>query len=390
MSKVATDLYGELALLPLQPQAPVKEGFEWLTDVQRSKNGSEVRLKLRIYPRQSFSYQVPEQAWQKNAGFNVQYGALPKKWAIPVWTEAQYLGAVASGLTTLPCVTDVYDFRDASLALLWQSPTSFQVLEIDTVNSGDIEVTEETNTFTAAWLMPLRVGRVANIFDRGSNGHNVLTEVLFDVDDNNEFSIDAPTQFLGDDIYFNVPDSGESGLKYEITTRMDVTDFELGIVAQRAPWTYNRVIRPFNVLCENPQQVRDFKGWLMRRSGQYKQFWEPSFENDFQKQSTGTVNSTYLVAKDGLLDWTEISSRPHVAFELDDGSWLTRTLTSISSVSTTQAQLNLSSSLGGIAASRIRRVSWLGLKRLNSDRIEMSWIGAGVMRATVPVVEISP
>lgn len=388
MAKVTTTLAGDLALLPLQPKAPVKEVLEWLTDVQTSRNGTEMRLELRVYPRQTFSYTVPEQAWQKNAGFNVQFGALSEDWAVPIWTESQYIGAV-SVADTLNCVTDVYDFRDTSLALLWQAPDKWQVIEIVTVGDGVLNLLEDTEVFTGAYLMPLRIGHVVNAIGRRATGHNVETQVIFEIDDNTAFQIELPDQFLDDDLYFTVPLLDGDKLDYDLQTRIDTVDFELGLIARRAPWKYNRVVRAFNVLCETPQEVRNFKGWLMRRAGRYRQFWEPSFENDFQKQSTGTVNSAILVAKDGIFDWDQIADRAHIGIELDNG-WEVRTVTSITNVGAQQVQLNLDTSLGGVNATRIKRISWLGLKRLNSDQCEMNWIGNGVMQATVPVIEIAP
>lgn len=388
MAKVSTTFYDDIALLPLQPETPLRESLEWKTDLMESYNGTEQALQLRGSPRQKFTFKFTEQAWTKNLGFNVEYGAIQERWGIPLWMEAQYLGTVSAAITALPCTVDVYDFRDSSLALLWQSPTQWQVIEITTVGAGVLNLDTATNAFTRAWLMPLRVGRTSGQLQRNSNGHNVQLTANFEIEDNLALSSSAPTQYLSQDIYFEPPIMDGDRMLYGIETRTDVVDYELGIVARRTPWQYNRVNRPFNVICEGATEVRAFREWLMRRAGKYRRFWEPSFENDFRKQSTGTVNSTILVGRDGLDDWAP--QRSHIAVELDDGSWLARALTSITPTSSTQAQLNLSTSLGGIAASRIRRISWLGLKRLDTDLVEMNWVGGGIMQAAVTVAEIQP
>lgn len=392
MAKVTTATAGDLAFMPLQPASPVNETLVWLSDMMQSKNGTEEMLQLRSAPRQGFTYTYPETAAQKALGFNVQYAALSKVWGIPVWTEAQYVGVIANASSTVSCVTDVYDFRDASLLFIWQDDSHFQVLDIATVGTGvlNLHAGQATNGYIAAFVMPMRVGHVANNIQRKSNGYATQTQINFAVDDNVALDAGAvPTQFAGDDFYNDNPlMDNSSGLTFAVNTRLDTIDYDLGPIAYRAPWLHNRVDYQRSVLCSTPQEVRTFKRWLARRAGKSRKFWEPSFENDLRKQSTGTVNSAFLVARDGLTDWS-VLPRNHVAFELKDGSWLVRTVSSITIVSGTQVQLNLDSALA-VPAANILRVSWMGLKRLNTDRVELHWLGGGVMQCGMAVTELSP
>lgn len=389
MPKVTTAHFTNLAFLPLQPAQPVAETLEWLSDLMQSHNGTEEILQLRSAPRQTFSYTIPEQAWQKVVGFNTEYQALTKQWGVPVWTEAQFVGAIANGTTALTVPTNVYSFRSVGLVFIWQDDSHFQVLEIDTVSDGSLALHTATNGYTGAYVMPMRVGHVAGPIQRRSNGDNVQTTVNFEIDDGFDVgSGSAPTQFLGDDIYFDLPLFENGSVNYSINSRVDLVDYALGPIARRPVWLHNRVDYQRNVLCATAAEVRAYKQWLVRRAGKFKRFWEPSFENDLRKQSTGTVNTTFLFASDNITDWSALP-RNHVAFELDDGTWLARTVSSITTVSGTQSQLNLDTTLA-VPASRIRRVSWLGLKRLNADRVDLNWIGGGVMQSHTMVTELQP
>lgn len=391
MAKITTVTAGDIAVLPLQPTIPVAESLEWLSDFMQSLNGSEEILQLRAAPRQSFQFTYPETATQKEMGLNVQYAAISKVWGVPLWTEAQYIGAISNGSATITCEVDVFDFRDASLVFIWQDDSHFQVLDIGTVGSGvlNLHSGQTTNLYTGAWVMPMRVGHVTSQIQRKSNGFNVATTIGFQIDDNVPLDAgDDPTQFLSNDLYFDNPLVDGDGVTFAVNTRIDTIDYTLGPIAYRAPWTNNRIDYSRSVLCSTPQEVRTFKQWLARRAGKSRKFWEPSFENDLRKQSTGNVTTTFLVARDSLTDWTALP-RNHVAFELDDGSWLARTITSITTISGTQVQLNLSSTLA-VPASRIHRVSWLGLKRLDTDRVELTWNGGGVMQANMQVTEVQP
>lgn len=391
MPKITTVSAGDLALVPVQPIAGVTETLAWYTDLYQSLNGTEEALQLRAFPRQSFQFKFPEQAWQKQSSFNTQYAAIAKPWAIPVWTEAQYLGIVSASSTSLTCVTDVFDFRSGGLCFLYQDDSHWQLLDLGAVTDGNIDLYagETTLAYTGAWLMPCRVGRVSGSITRTLNATMNMSQVTFAVDDNAAIpDADDPTQYLDDDLYTDVPLDGDAGVNRVINTRIDITDYDLGPVTQRAPWLTNRVDYQRNILCTTPQEVRAFKQWLQRRAGKVKRFWEPSFDNDLRKQSTGAITTSFLVANDGVTDWAALG-RSHVAFELADSSWLVRALTSITVISDLQVQLNFGTSLA-VSASSIRRVSWLGLKRLNTDKIQLDWKGAGIMQANMMVTELSP
>lgn len=391
MAKVTTVTAGDLAFLPLQPAAPVTEILDWVSDLMQSQNGTEDVLQLQAAARQQFKYSFPETAAQKEMGFNVQYQAISKLWGIPIWTEAQLVGAITSGDDTITCTVDVFDFRDASLVYIWQDDSHYQVLDIDTVGSGvlNLHSGQTTNAYTNAWVMPMRVGNVVTSISRKDSGGDVMTQITFRCNDNVALDAgSAPTQFNSDDLYTDNPLMGTDGVTFAVNTRIDLLDYGMGPVAQRTPWLHNRVDYNRSVMCTSPIEVRALKQWLARRAGKVRRFWEPSFVNDLRKQSTGTVGSTFLVARDSLTDWSTLP-RNHVAFELKDGSWMVRTVSSITVISGTQVQLNLDTALA-VPAESIYRVSWLGLKRLDTDHFELQWIGNGVMQLAMAVTEIAP
>ncbi len=392
MPKITTVSAGDLALVPIQPIAGVIETLAWYTDLHQSQNGTELSLQLRPFPRQGFQFKFPEQAWQKQSAFNTQYAAIAKPWAIPVWTESQNVGAISASSTSITCDTDNYDFRTGGLCFLYQDDSHWQLLDLGTVSSGNIDLYsgETTQAYTNAWIMPCRVGRVVGSVTRAATGINNVSSVTFAIDDNAAIpNSSAPTQYLSDDLYTDPPLESDTGaVSRVVNTRIDITDYDLGPVTQRAPWLFNRVDYQRNVLCATPAEVRTFKQWLQRRAGRLKRFWEPSFDNDLRKQSTGTVTTSFLAANDGVSDWAALG-RSHVAFELSDSTWLVRALTSITVISDLQVQLNFAASLA-VPASSIRRVSWLGLKRLNADQIELNWQGGGIMQSHIMVTELSP
>lgn len=373
------------AMLTLQPQAPAKESLAWKTDVMESMNGSEDRLQVRLSPRQQFQLSYPANAKETARAFNTIYGERGEQWIVPVWSQAQHLGSVAAGLTTLTAAT-TFEFRASSLAILWQSTDRWQVVGVDLVGSGNITLSSLTEAFDNAWLMPVRFAHMASNPQKKLNGYEAEWQITFDVDDNASLTVADPTQYLGDDIYFDVSLLSGDSLTDDVVARIDKHDEELGVVTYIDPWLHNRVGRTHRVLAANAAEAWTMRQWLHRRAGKYKQFWQPSFEVDLRLLSTGTIVSNIIVSQDEYERFA--STRTHLAIQAGS-AWYARAITGITKLDENRIQLTLDSALN-IAASSVLRVCYLGLKRLDTDRVEISWIGGGVAQTEFRIVELSP
>lgn len=124
--------------------------------------------------------------------------------------------------------------------------------------------------------------------------------------------------------------------------------------------------------------------WLYRRAGRFRGFWHPSFEADLKLVSTGAISTTLNVDDDGYIVYG--TQHRHIAIEATTG-WLARTVTNAVRAGST-AQLTLNASLG-VNASVIKRICWLGFKRLNSDSVELNWSGGGICEADMRLLELN-
>lgn len=388
MAKITSNLFGELAVLPFPSKAPMTETLEWLTDVLTSFNGTESRTQLRNNPRHRLVYEIPEQRLDKLRSYLTFYGGNRSRWAVPHWAEVQFLGPVVVGTTDLLCNTENFDFRENSLAMLWQSTTNWQIVEIGTIEPGVLHLTGFTQGYTNAYLLPVRIGALDGDVQRVSNGYNGASKIAFELSDNKALAETIPGQYLGNDLYLEPGLFADDSISSEVTTRVDKIDYDLGVVDRRYPWANNRDQRPKHSLCEGAAEVRAYRQWLMRRAGRLRPYWEPTFENDLTVRSVGTVlNKLNIDADDGFQDWER--QRKHIAVRMKDGSWLCREVTAVADPSFGMVELTLDTALNVPAAS-ILFVSFLGLRRLDTDRVELNWIGNGVMRSTVNTVEIEP
>ena len=386
MAKVTTSLFGELAILPYQAEAPIKESLEFLTDVIEAHDSTEQRLQLRSKPRQTFNYTMPLQAWKAAAAFNTEYGAIRKDWAIPIWTEAQYIGTVGAGLLSINCNTSLYDLRPQSLAMLYNPCGDFQVIEIDEVFSTYITLLADSEFVANAWLMPVRKGWIQGNIDKPTSGHNGKSTLAFLVDDNPVIAPTVPTQYLSDDIYYDIPLLNSGSLSASLSQNQDIVDMELGPIGRRTHWDRPRYGKPWRSILTTPQEIRDYRKFLCRRAGKLRRFWFPTFENNMRVTSTGTITTTLVIESDSFINYA--LPRTHIAFEAN-GLWYPREISSPTQIDPQHVQFTLSSALN-VKAEQIARISYLGLHRFDADRIELNWQGGGVVEASVQVLELSP
>lgn len=385
MPKVDSTLFGELAFLPFQAEAPVIETLEWLTDIITTHNGGEQLIENRSKPRQIFEYKIPLQYWKKASSFNTVYGALRKDWAFPIWTEGQYVGDVIADQTVINCETTLVDLREESMAVLI-SNSNYRFVEIESLSPTSVTLYEAPEPMPSCWLFPVRKGFIRSSVSMPTNGREGFVRITFQVSDNGRVEAQIPPQYLGQDIYYTPMNIKEMAEK-EIEQRQDITDFELGPVESRTPWVNAKKSSPFGFVLEGLQEVTEFKQFLQRRAGKFRLFWLPTFENDIRLKSTGNIVSSLLIEKNSFTDFG--LTRPHIAIKDNLGNWYPRTITSAIELDEDIVQVFISSPLN-LHASLIRTISYLGLNRLETDRIQLRWIGNNVVICETVVMETTP
>lgn len=374
------------AFLPLWPGVPLGETIAWLNDVQVFEDGSEEAERLRVSPRHQYRMECYVPHVYQPLVVNTLWGARASQWVVPVWSQVQNLGAVAAGELTLAVSTIYSEYRPASLLLLWQSPSVWQVIGIHEVEAAVLTLSGPTEAFDDAWVMPVRRGFLEGDPGRAFNGRTSRVTLTFNIEDNAQLVVAAPEQYLGNDIYYErgLLDGGSTN--EAITTSFELVDEALGLVQYGTPWINSRPARQHRMMGDGAEEAWGIREWLHRRAGRLNSFWQPSFETDMRVLSTGALTTALLVATDDYLRWAQ--GRSHIAVETAAG-WLPRAVETAVETAPGVTQLTLSSSLA-INASAILQVCFLGRRRLNSDRVEINWIGGTACSVTVPVLDIAP
>lgn len=369
------------ALIPFQPQVPITENLLWKTDTQISKNGTEDRARLMDSPRTMMRFNFPATINKKNRFQNIIWRGMDQEWIIPLWNQMQ-LVTISSGSDTHTAVTDYVEFEENGLVLAWSSDNSWQLLSLDQVNSGSIVTVSETSEDFSV-IMPARLGYLTRSPDRGFNGLEDAYLVEFIIEPLAEIE-SSPTQYGGEDIYSEEVLLESDYSSEEIKRDKDIFNSEFGLLSVITNWNTSKTMMPNRVICENLQENWELRTFLHRRSGRYRSFWQPTFENDLRIKNTATIGSTLLVENDFLDSIFE--ERKHIAIETSSG-WLFREITSVSTLDATTLQFHLNISLG-IAETSVKRVCWLNLNRLEADSIDIKYEGGGVSHSSFPVTRI--
>ena len=107
----------------------------------------------------------------------------------------------------------------------------------------------------------------------------------------------------------------------------------------------------------------------------------PTWEQDLRLISSSD-NQIYVYGDDFT---TTESIRRQLAIETASG-WITRAIVEIGELINGEVWLTLDSAV----SSPIIRVCWLGLRRLNTDSIDISYLGGGVAKVALSVIEVAP
>lgn len=375
-----------LVAIPYQAIAPWSETLEWLTSVITSVSGKEQRIRLRASPRQSFSATFPVPYSEMAKAYNLTQGWKFRTWALPVWSEAQFIAPLTAGAITIPCETLTSDLREGSLVGIWDSEKVSEIVEISLVSPGSITLDVAlSNSYIRPLLVPVRSATVEGNITRKTSGSSAELGVNFMVKDNITLTAETPQQYKNEDVYFTPFLLEGEYVQDSVISRDDVVDYNSGLRVKSTPWATAKQSRPFRIRAQTLTDTWDVRRFLHRRAGKLKPFWVPSFEDNVTLDDTGLILSALKVRSE--LYTSMVSHRKDIAILLSSGSWLLRGITGAVDQPDGSVVFALDSALN-IQATTISKIMFLTLVRFDADRLELHWPGNAILDVTVPLLEI--
>lgn len=129
------------------------------------------------------------------------------------------------------------------------------------------------------------------------------------------------------------------------------------------------------------------KARFNRHIGKCNPFWQPTFDINIRVKSINVVSKTIDIHSD---DYGKFQDHKFVGFKsMSSGAFNIREILSAAPVDFETTRLQLDDE-PGLELKDIYYVSYMGFCRLDSDTLEIRWLGNGLSESTLRIVELSP
>jgi len=369
-------------LFPWRPQQPVKETLAFLTDVIVARDGSEQRISTRPVPRQGFKFPVMMESEKQQARLDAMLFSWQKRsFGLPVWPElVVHTGAINATDMAITVDTTNADFRDDSLAAIWQSEDSCEVVQVDSVAEGSLTLANPVqNTFTGSKLiMPVRTAQMdASSKRKGHSTGLAIPNFSFAVKDNILL-----TGFTPATTYKGLPVLTEATAIDPTQSKSSdadayLQDYKAGDFDFFSDSDFNIGIQSHLFYKDTKAACWDFRKFIHSLLGQQGTFYVATHKEDIVlAEGFGAADTDFNIENIGLADNMGVNDlRTDIAFIFPDGTQLYREVTGIVKSGAVEI-ISIDSDLDIAVEPGDCVISWLDKMRLAGDEIEFVWNGA--------------
>lgn len=361
----------------------VTEGLEWLTEVMASATGAEQRQALRLSPRRHVEFTVSVTGQWRTYFDALMTTAFQDRLYLPLWFEsAKTVQPIAAGGTWLT-VQGTRAELASSLRLFLQGPKPYQFEIVEVSGSyfqnGQTIFSLTTGT-TGTWgrgtkVYPVKVAMFsAQPMPNRLSDQALTSDMQFQILETNDWTGDAslPT-YRGVpvlEIVTNETDSQAVG--YDRITA--ISDNTTGV-----PVILDIAGIPFQKHTPNGFFSGHFNADRLRSTfyalkGRCKPAWLVSPAADFTLTAPASIGGASItVDRSGFSDLgTPVAGRQDIRILMRSGdAWFHR-ITGSALAGTDHETLNLSPALAAsLTLANVRRISFMGLGRLDQDRIDL-------------------
>lgn len=372
-----------IALLTPRYESTFQERWSFLTDVIQMVSGKEQRIALRSKPRMDLfaTYLLDEEDRQRMQA--ILFGWQSKLFAVPLWHEELRSTSAASLSDTVLQVntTTNIDFRVGGLAVVYESPTKYDVVVLSAVGTNTLEFddTPLLNSYGSnATVAPVRLAYIASSV-RGGRYKTKLErfDIQFTVFDNDTGMYSGDTsgwnshdgKVLLDDL--NV--MGSEQIAQEFRQKILKLDNDTGKISTASRWSKHKHASQKGFVARNRSEIIKLKKLFMALNGKQKSFYMPTLINDLTpvadlEVGLATMNITNVGYTRFVVGGANATPKNLIRIVFTDGTSLTRTITSATEVSNSVEQLVLDDTWpADRTVSEIERVEFLELTRFDSD-----------------------
>lgn len=388
-------------LFPFEPETPIEETLEFLTDVLRSRNGKEQRRALRKNPRQILEFDILTDGQDRRLLENLIFDGQDRAFGVPLWYEptALTVAAIATDLTITVEETTSRDFRVGGLAVLWNSPFDYEALEVSAVTSTTITFASalQGNFSVGTRVMPVVSAHMVGTPGQTRWVRNLQkNRVKFRVIDN-DVDIASTTGFstyssrvLLDDA--NVVDGNTVSESWSRT--IHVLDNGTGTPYQATDQAVSRKGSSKGFVTSNLADLLNVRELLHHLKGRAISFYLPTFFPDFVPDAAiGSADASIDVEAVNYVDSVQSRQPRNIirVVKTDGTASDPKLVTSATAPSAGVERLSISPDTVGITAAvaDVERIEYIEKVRIDTDQIKIThYDGKGGASCLFPVITV--
>lgn len=388
----------------------ILERLAWLNGSSKALDGTEQVVMLRDKPRRYLDYQFLLASTATNAArlhaiFQaLMFGWQDKVFIAPIWSDATRLQAdAASGQNIITVLTTHFDYDVGSYVMLWRDEETYEVVEIEAVNSGSLELTVNLSSTWPAGrtvVMPARLAYVSQNLQgtRHTPDINTVPVTL-------EFLAQYPSlnRLVGatEVTYRSLPvlmaaNNYVNTHAFSIEREVSRSDSNVGIFRidgiQPTPDGSNS----FSFLMRDHEQAANYFKWLDDRKGRFKAFWQPTWAHDMEVlENIGAAATAFVIDPIGYPSLYYVNGAPaynrrDVMIRLKNGTYFFRRITGVVLDTVLGHEtVSINTALGQIVnVADIDRVSFLIPSALKADAVEVSWESGNVSQSQLVIADV--
>lgn len=389
-------LGSRIVLLPIRPEAPLREHLIFDTRVIEAVDGTEQRIANRQYPRGMF--EATFKTGQKKLEM-ILFDRQAKVVAFPAWHEPAYLaGAHAvDDLTVTVNTTDYANFYVGGYAVVLQDENYYDALKIESMTATTLTF-ESGLTYNYAnnvQVMPLLTAYIeasTASLKYAYNQQYFNMRIHVDPEVNDIADDSAWTQYEGK-TFLDDPNKITGGqLAEALRTKVFVIDNLTGLRTPVTAWDHNKRYSKKGWKTSTRQELWELRQLLHFLKGKQVSFYIPTFWKDIVVVDT-MLSGTFVLNMDNIgytINAHQRWPKQFIRIIFKDGSILVREIQNSAEVSETQEQLTLD--VGWPAEyepESIERIEFLEKVRIDVDDIVIIHYNAlGQSECIVPIKEV--
>ena len=299
---------------------------------------------------------------------------------LPIYPDMQRLGApIVAGVSSIPCATDGYDFVAGGFALLWQSATAWELLDVDAISSGALHLSVPTvNPWAAGTrLYPVRVARLSEPVKFSLHSDEVAeATVSLLVDEPCDWpAVVPPVLYRGVPVFDLHPNEVDTA-SVSFARVSQTVDEDVGTVAYFDYPDLPFVGQPHAWLTVGRTDHAAARSLLYALAGRAGQWWVPTWRSDFRLAAAASASDAAIT-----VHWAGYTvfgrqqvNRRDIRIALVTGVVLHRRILSSLESGGTET-LALDAALGvDISPDEVLQISFLQMCQLASDTVQITHV----------------